>query len=247
MRPRILDTRTKQLRGSLLSERLAWTWIFSGLVLSDLCLHHLFIVEVCFLDPFGFVQREPFPCNQEFPHTPPPSPHRTPAQDAFHVVHRAVVDFKFRLWSFDGTALGRLVPRLEERAVKHRMDPPLVRQFQPVGVRGPRFASWRVTQLAAPLALRCSARNTYVDDRRSAATVARYVDVRALLRLRALVADRSAGGKRHRVHHMNRLTESNGNVQSQRSEYHKCKNVQQCLRRFPLYITCCDRRDFAVH
>ena len=31
------------------------------------------------------------------------------------------------------------------------------------------------------------------------------------------------GGKRHRVHHTNRLTESNGNVRSQRSEYHSAR------------------------
>ena len=59
---------------------------------------------------------------------------------------------------------------------------------------GPRFASWRVTQLAAPLALRCSARSTYVDDRPKCGygrSLRRCPGAAA----RASVADRSAGAR----------------------------------------------------
>ena len=61
----------------------------------------------------------------------------------------------------------------------------------------------------------------------------------ACARLRSLVTTMSVrcgacvgsgsvgGGKRHRVHHTNRLTKSNGNVRSQTVGEPRCKNVQQ--------------------
>ena len=53
----------------------AWPWVFSWLVLLDLCLELLSVVEVAFRDPFRFVNRKSRPGDEKFPNTPPASPH----------------------------------------------------------------------------------------------------------------------------------------------------------------------------
>ena len=74
-------------------QRLAGPWFFSWLVLFDLCLHYCLVVEIVFRDPFSFVYRKSRPCDEKFPNTPPPTPYRTPAQNAFDRISGTVIDF----------------------------------------------------------------------------------------------------------------------------------------------------------